>query len=200
METHLLASLGSKGKNRNSLACRGLRNAGSPARAAHSAAAESYCIRESLIRRTGRRPVTIRHPVTGMEKRKRKEKPLLIVGRKDSLDDAVVDVRVLVMRARQAASFARCCIATCAIFAPLLAYAAVPAAPDDVAVNFVTRNEISLSWTAPVGARRYKADYRRAGSGAYESYGPGATFTLPKLMVGMLLVNVSRPYLFESPI
>ena len=102
------------------------------------------------------------------------------------------------MRARQAASFARCCIATCAIFAPLLAYAAVPAAPDDVAVNFVTRNEISLSWTAPVGARRYKADYRRAGSGAYESYGPGATFTLPKLMVGMLLVNVSRPYLFES--
>ena len=42
MGTHLLGSLGSKGKNGNSLAC--LRNAGS-----HSA--ESYCIENTAMRR-----------------------------------------------------------------------------------------------------------------------------------------------------
>ena len=96
------------------------------------------------------------------------------------------------MRGGEAASVARCCLAACALFAPVLTYAAVPAAPADVAVNFVTRNEISLSWTAPVGALRYKVDLRRAGSGDYESYGPEATFTQSNLMVGMLTVNVSR--------
>jgi hypothetical protein len=85
-------------------------------------------------------------------------------------------------------------LAVLVLFAPALAFAAVPAAPSDVAVNFVTRNEISMFWTAPFGALRYKADYRRAGSGGYESFGPGAIFTLPSLVVGMLPVNVAYEF------
>ena len=69
--------------------------------------------------------------------------------------------------------------------------AAAPAAPDDVKVEYVTRSEISLVWTRPAGALRFKAEYRKAGSASYESYGPGATFTQPSLVVGLLPVNVS---------
>jgi hypothetical protein len=42
--------------------------------------------------------------------------------------------------------------------------AAAPAAPSNLRVEFVTRNEISLLWTAPIDAVRFKAELRKAGN------------------------------------
>jgi hypothetical protein len=71
-----------------------------------------------------------------------------------------------------------------------------PGAPSDVRVEWVTRSEISLVWTAPQGALRFKAEYRATTSSPdFISFGPGSTFQRPGVVIGLLQVAV--PYEFR---
>ncbi len=80
---------------------------------------------------------------------------------------------------------------------PMQASAAVPGAPRNLRVSFVTRSDILLEWTPDALAIRYKAEFRRsseATSGTFQSYGPGATFMNTNLVVGLLPVNVPHEF------
>eukprot|EP00961_Rhodomonas_salina_P083870 1127158-Rhodomonas_salina.2 len=77
----------------------------------------------------------------------------------------------------------------------LLSVNSQPASPSGFSVDFVTASEIALKWDITPGAEHHKVDFREANSGAlFESFGPGAVFTVPYLVVGSLHKNTEYDF------
>lgn len=72
------------------------------------------------------------------------------------------------------------------------ARSAIPPAPPNLRVEFVTRTEIALQWDSSTGATAYSADVRETqGSETWLPFGPGATFVTTSLRLGELTKNVA---------